>query len=216
MVYRGRVRTDDEPRRAGQPWELRELAAPAFLHALPALMEIYTAAMDPPGEQIPGRRSIMREHARNARFRSVAAVRGGSAVGFGYGFRGSGGQWWHDVVSAELRERDPRAERRWFADSFEVAELHVLPDHQGRGIGRGLLEALTAVRRERTAVLSTPVGPTAARSLYLSCGFVDVLPEFTFPGSPHQPFAIMAAPLPLRAGGRRRPAGRSPWWRWTG
>ncbi|QBI53827.1 GNAT family N-acetyltransferase [Streptomonospora litoralis] len=198
--------------------ELWELAAPAFLHALPALMEIYAAAMEPPREQLAGRRSIMREHARNARFRSVIALPRGNAdaAGFGYGFHGHPGQWWHDIVSGEVCERDPEAERRWFGDSFEVAELHVLPGHQGRGIGRGLLEALTAARKERTAALSTPAGPTVARSLYLSCGFVDVLPEFHFPGSPHRPFTIMAAPLPLRASGRRRPARRSPAWQWTG
>ncbi|GAA1747380.1 GNAT family N-acetyltransferase [Streptomonospora arabica] len=198
--------------------ELWELAAPAFLHALPALMEIYTAAMDPPREQLPGRRSIMREHARYPRFRSVIALprEGGGAAGFAYGFRGGSGQWWHDIVTAELREHDPGAEQRWFTDSFEVAELHVLPAHQGRGIGRSLLETLTAARRERTAVLSTPAGRTAARGLYRSCGFVDVLPEFHFPGSPHRPFTIMAAPLPLPGGGRRRPARRSPVWQWTG
>ncbi|MFB9801328.1 GNAT family N-acetyltransferase [Streptomonospora salina] len=198
--------------------ELWELAAPAFLHALPALLEIYTAAMEPPAEQIPGRCSIMREHARQPRFGSVVALPrgGGDAAGFAYGFHGAGGQWWHDVITAELDRRGPGAGRHWFADSFEVAELHVLPGRQGRGTGRSLLEALTGVRKERTAVLSTPAGPTAARGLYRSCGFVDVLPEFRFPGSPHRPFTIMAAPLPLPAGGPRRPAGRSRAWLWTG
>ncbi|MDA0565407.1 GNAT family N-acetyltransferase [Streptomonospora sp. S1-112] len=198
--------------------ELWELAAPAFLHTLPALVEVYAAAMKPPRDQLPGRQAIMREHARHPLFRSVVALRPGDpgAAGFAYGFHGRRGQWWHDIVSGEVRARDPEAERRWLGDSFEIAEVHVLPAEQGRGVGRSMLEALTAARRERTAVLSTPTGPTAARSLYLSCGFADLLPEFRFPGNPHQPFAIMAAPLPLRASGRRRSAGRSRAWQWTG
>ncbi|WP_084468973.1 GNAT family N-acetyltransferase [Nocardiopsis trehalosi] len=195
-----------------------EPAAPAFVHALPALLDIYTAAMSPPPDQLAGRRTIMEHHARNPGFRAVVALSsdGRTALGFAYGFHGGGGQWWHDVVTTELRSRDPEAADRWFADSFEVAEVHVRPEHQGRGIGRRLLRGVTAHRPERTAVLSTHTGPTVARRLYASYGFTDVLAEFRFPGSPDRPFAIMAAPLPLRGPGRRRSAGRSRAWLWTG
>ncbi|GAA3734155.1 ribosomal protein S18 acetylase RimI-like enzyme [Spinactinospora alkalitolerans] len=198
--------------------ELWELAAPAFLRAVPALMEIYAAAMSPPRDQLPGRRTVMEHHTGLPLFHSVTAVSpdGESAVGFAYGFHGQGGQWWHDVVTHELRLRDEAAVPRWFGDSFEIAEVHVHPDWQGRGVGRGMLLRLTQARAERTAVLSTHTGSTPAHGLYRSCGFADVLPEFYFPGSPEQPFTIMAAPLPLRAPGNRRPAGRSRGWRWTG
>ncbi|RCV55267.1 GNAT family N-acetyltransferase [Marinitenerispora sediminis] len=198
--------------------ELWELAAPAFVRAVPALLEVYRAAMAPPGDQLTGRRAIMERHAGHPRFRSFTAVRtaDGSAVGFAYGFHGQRGQWWHDVVSDALRLRDPDAERHWFTDSFEIAEVHVRPEWQGRGIGRRMLEALAAERPELTAVLSTHSGPTRARALYHSCGFTDVLTDFRFPGSPDQPFTIMAAPLPLPAGGSRRSAGRSPGSRSTG
>ncbi|MFC7330336.1 GNAT family N-acetyltransferase [Marinactinospora rubrisoli] len=198
--------------------DLWELAAPAFVRALPALLEVYRAAMDPPRDQLTGRRAIMERHAGHPRFRSFTAVRtsDGNAVGFGYGFHGRHGQWWHDVISDELRRRDPEAERRWFGDAFEIAELHVLPEWQGRGIGRRILEALTADRPEPTAVLSTHSGPTRAQALYRSCGFTEVLTDFRFPGSPDQPFTIMAAPLPLPAAPHPRSAGRSPGSRSTG
>ncbi|MFC3998706.1 GNAT family N-acetyltransferase [Nocardiopsis sediminis] len=198
--------------------ELWEPTAPAFVHALPALLDVYSAAMSPPPDQLAGRRSIMEHHALHTGFRAVVALApgGAAALGFAYGFHGHSGQWWHDVVTAEVRSRDPAAERRWFADAFEIAELHVHPADQGRGLGRTLLERLTAPRTEATAVLSTHTGPTVARRLYASCGFTEVLPEFRFPGSTDRPFAIMAAPLPLRAGGRRRSAGRSRAWLWTG
>ncbi len=196
--------------------ELCDLAAPAFSHALPALLEIYTAAMDPPRNQLGGRHTIMEQHAHNPRFTSVVALDSGSAVGFGYGFHGQDGQWWHDVVTEGLRVRAPGAHRRWFANAFEIAELHVVPQWQGNGIGRRLLRRLTAARSERTAVLSTYTGPTAAHGLYRSSGFTEVLSEFYFPGSPEQPYTVMAARLPLRERGARRLARKVRAWPWPG
>ncbi|AAZ55087.1 N-acetyltransferase [Thermobifida fusca] len=189
--------------------EFWELAAPAFIRALPALMEIYAAAMAPPPRQLPGRQAIMRQHAHYPRFHSVVAVTGErNAVAFAYGFHGCPGQWWHDVVTAELGRIDPEGVRRWFADSFEVAEVHVLPEWQGNGIGRALLYRLLEPRRERTAVLSTPTGATPAHGLYRSSGFVDLITGFRFPGTVDQEFTIMAAQLPLPAGWRPRAGGR--------
>ncbi|WP_061080917.1 GNAT family N-acetyltransferase [Nocardiopsis alborubida] len=197
--------------------ELRELAPPAFTHAVPALLQVYEAAMRPPPEQLPGRASVMNGHARNPGFRAVVAVRGGLPVGFAYGFHGHGGQWWHDTVAEGLRAgAGARQERRCLSDALEVAEVHVHPDAQNRGVGRALLHALCRGRPERTAVLSTRSGPSAARHLYRSCGFTEVLEDFRFPGSPDQPFSIMAARLPLTGSGGRRSPGRSAWWPWTG
>jgi GNAT superfamily N-acetyltransferase len=174
------------------------------------VLGVYSDAMGFRPEAAAARRSYLYTHVRQPGFRAVATVASdGALVGFGYGYHSAAGQWWHDVVTEELRARDPTAARHWFGDSFEIAEIHVLPEWQGQGIGRRLLERLAAARRERTAVLSTHTGPTVAHSLYRSYGFTDVLPEFYFPGSPHQPYTIMAAPLPLRARGRRRSARRS-------
>ncbi|MCY9784750.1 GNAT family N-acetyltransferase [Nocardiopsis sp. EMB25] len=196
--------------------ELRELAPAAFAHAVPALLGVYEAAMRPPSEQLPGRASVMNGHAHYPGFRSVVAVHGERPVGFAYGFHGYDGQWWHDVVTDALRARGrTRLARRYLSDPLEIAEVHVHPDTQNQGVGRAMLHALCEGRTERTAVLSTREGPTAARHLYRSCGFTELLEEFSFPGSPDQPFSIMAARLPLRNSGGR-PPGRSPWWRWTG
>lgn len=183
----------------GEP-DLRRLSASEFGHALPALVQVYAAAMSPPADQLPGRHSIMAHHATFTDFVAVAAVRPrrGDAVAFAYGFPGHRGQWWHDVVTTAVRDHDPVQEERWFSHCFEVAEVHVHPRWQGRGIGRALLRRLTAERPESTAVLSTHSGRSRARALYESFGFVEVLPRFHFPGATGQPFSIMAAPLPLR------------------
>jgi GNAT superfamily N-acetyltransferase len=186
--------------------ELRELNARQFVAGLGALTGIYALAMDAPASQLPGRRSTMERHAGYPAFRAVTAVllpgaaspRDDAAIiGFAYGFHGAAGQWWHDVVLATLTsERGDEDARHWLGDSFEIAEVHVHPAHQGRGTGRAMMHALTAGRLERVALLSTPDGHTRARRLYHSLGFTDLVPGFAFPGSGPS-YAIMGAALPL-------------------
>jgi ribosomal protein S18 acetylase RimI-like enzyme len=187
--------------------KLRDIDHRAFLRRLGPILAVYAAAMRPPAEQLPGRRTIMERHASYPGFRAVVAERrgpalprGGAIRGFAYGFRGEGGQWWHDVVRGALAglAGEEHAER-WLDDPFEVAELHVHPDHQGQGLGRRLLNTLCEGRPERTVVLSTlDHGPedTPARRLYRSVGMVDLLTGFEFPGG-GPPYAVMGATLPL-------------------
>jgi GNAT superfamily N-acetyltransferase len=119
-------------------------------------------------------------------------------IGFGYGFRGEEGQWWHDVVADAIAARaGPDAAAAWLADSLEIAEVHVHPDYHRRGIGRSLVLGLAEGRRERTAVLSTQDAESPARRLYRTLGFTDLLTGYAFPGTP-VPYAVMGAPLPLR------------------
>jgi len=178
---------------------ITELDRAGFLANLGHQLAIYAAAMAADPGDLPSRQVIMERHAGNPGLRALAAIDEASqhVVGFGYGFRGSHGQWWHDVVWAAITAADGQAAARdWLDDAFEVAELHVRPDFQARGIGRRLLLTLTADRRERTAVLSTRHADTPARRLYRSVGFSDLLTAFVFPGG-GPPYAVMGAVLPL-------------------
>jgi GNAT superfamily N-acetyltransferase len=188
--------------------ELRELNPGQFVAELDELTGIYALAMDAPRGQLPGRRSIMERHAGYPAFQAVMAVppaqdtgpasRRAPPVGFAYGFHGAAGQWWHDVVRDTLiSRRGDEIARYWLANSFEIAEVHVRPSHQGRGIGRAMMHTLVAGRLEQVALLSTPDGHTRARRLYHSLGFTDLVPGFCFPGSSPS-YAIMGAALPLR------------------
>lgn len=179
--------------------ELRRAGPEPFVEVLDTVIEIYTEAMNPPREQLAGRRSIMQNHATYPDFTCILAEhRNDGIVGFAYGFHGGPGQWWHDVVRRALAERaGERAALEWLGDSFEVAEIHIRPAHQNRGLGRRLLRTLVEGRPERSAVLSTHDQPTAARHLYAELGFVDLLPAFVFPGG-YEHYAIVGAPLPLR------------------
>lgn len=170
---------------------------------LEVLTDVYAAAMRPDPAQLAGRRSIMEQHTRNSGFRALAvsapaADGADQIIGFGYGFRGAAGQWWHDTVAAALTAKSgPAFARAWLADSLEVAEVHVLPDFQHRGVGRSLMLELARGRRERTAVLSTPDTESTARRLYRGLGFEDLLTDYRFPGVPVG-YAVMGVVLPLR------------------
>jgi ribosomal protein S18 acetylase RimI-like enzyme len=119
-------------------------------------------------------------------------------VGFAYGFHGAPGQWWHDLVHEVVASKHgvPAADE-WLGDSFEIAEVHVHPRHQGRGAGRAMMLRLTAGRPERTAVLSTMDADSRARRLYRGLGFDDLVAGFIFPGT-DLPYAVMGAALPLQ------------------
>lgn len=194
-----------------EPAKLREVDRRGFTRRLTPILDIYTAAMSPPADQLPGRRAIMERHARYPRFRALLAEtrrpfrRSGAIQGFAYGFHGAPGQWWHDIVYQALVDKGgPAHAEEWLGDSFEVAELHVHPEHQRHGVGRALLVTLCAGRPERTVVLSTlDRGPdTPARRLYRSVGMVDLLTGFAFPGGGPR-YAVMGARLPLKVSADR-------------
>ena len=181
----------------------------SFLARLDALIDVYALAMRAPSEQLAGRRTIMQRHAGHPAFRAVIVAAGGEAsaedngedgkvIAFAYGFSGAVGQWWHDVVRAGLTVAAGQpAAAAWLADSFEIAEVHVHPEHQRRGIGRAMLLSLTAGCPQRTALLSTLSSAGPARRLYGSLGFAELLTGFSFPGN-GPPYVVMGTVLPLR------------------
>ncbi|HEV2372566.1 MAG TPA: GNAT family N-acetyltransferase [Streptosporangiaceae bacterium] len=191
---------------------LQNLTTSQFLANLGVLTDTYAAAMRMPAQDLPARRAVMAHHATYGLFRAVVATacNGGGkghgvlpVTGFAYGFHGGAGQWWHDLVyDALARSHGVVVADRWLADSFEVAEVHVHPDHQGQGTGRAMLTTLLEGRPERTAVLSTMTGDTPAHRLYLSMGFATLLPSFYFPGAV-DPYEVMGTDLPLVPRARR-------------
>ncbi|HNP58687.1 MAG TPA: N-acetyltransferase [Gordonia sp. (in: high G+C Gram-positive bacteria)] len=133
-------------------------------------------------------------------------IRGGAhtedvLVGIAYGYRGAPDQWWNQQLRIGMRQAGCPADRaaRLLADYFELTELHVHPDAQGRGVGQALLRALLADRTESNVLLSTPEvagEENRAWSLYRRFGFSDVLRNYTFAGDP-RPFAFLGRELPL-------------------
>jgi ribosomal protein S18 acetylase RimI-like enzyme len=160
-------------------------------------MTIYVRAMryaDHTGVQ---RAVSARKHAALEGFYCRAALDPpGRLVGFGYGYTTKPGQWWHDLVR---RSMDRQAAAEWLTDAFELSELHVLPDHQGIGIGRRLLTSLAVGIPHAAMLLSTPDNDTRAFRLYRDLGFVDIARNYMFPGD-SRPFAVLGSRLPLLDG----------------
>lgn len=201
-----------------------ELTSRQFLAEIDAAVAIYANAMEADPAVLPGRRELMRRHAGYPNFRALharttpaesSAPADGTSPsprtspsarndcrdhlsGFAYGFHGQGGQWWYDAVWTALsRALGAGHAASWLADCFEVAEVHVLKQHQRAGVGTTMLTALTSGRPERTALLSTPDLNTTARRLYRRMGFSELLTGYSFPGG-SPPYILMGAELPLR------------------
>jgi ribosomal protein S18 acetylase RimI-like enzyme len=168
------------------------LDAAGFEPHLRTAAHIYGAAMRRGPEMVVQRSEIMQTHLSRCGFLAVVALEDdGEPIGFGYGYRGRRGEWWHDIV-ADAMGRE--LAERWMADAFELAELHVLPEHQGNGLGRRVLEEVVARAGGSTVVLSTHDRESPARSLYRSTGFVDLCGGLVFPGSTDV-YAIMGKDL---------------------
>lgn len=167
--------------------EVDSLDNESFAPLVVTAAHIYGEAMARPPELVVQRREIIQSHLHRRGFRGVAARCGEDLVGFGYGYRGHAGEWWHDIVAKALGRSSAK---EWLADAFELAELHLLPAHHGAGVGRRMLTQLLADADGRTVVLSTHDRDSPARSLYRSAGFVDLLTGFVFPGST-EVYAVM-------------------------
>ncbi len=170
--------------------------AATFRARLPDLLEVYRTAFLEVHEADPDRATaersvIMHRHSGCERLVLATVDDAEGLAGFCYGFRGESGQWWHDCVRRGLGDRAAA----WLDDCREIAELHVRPDAQGRGLGRALLRSALLDAVERTAALSVlDATDSPARHLYRAEGFSPLLTGFRFPGNATS-YAVMAKPL---------------------
>ena len=168
-----------------------------FATRLDEAMTIYATAMHYPANTGAQRAISARKHTTIEGFACRAAVdEHGRLMGFGYGYTSKPGQWWHDLVRRAVSRETAR---EWLTDAFELSELHVLPEHQGLGVGRQLIISLARDLRQGAIVLSTPDAETRAFRLYRDLGFVDLARNYLFPGD-SRPFAVLGVRLPLDGG----------------
>ena len=170
---------------------LVEWSADQLRHQTDDVLDVYAEAMDVTRSAARSRRSVLAGHLDRQGLRSVAALDRGRLVGIAYGYVGSPGQWWHDQVRAAM---GPQLAADWLRDAFEVCELHVRPELQGKGLGRDLLLQLLSGTDSESAVLTTPDLETRARRFYRSGGWVDLVRDLVFPGDPRS-FAVLGLRL---------------------
>ena len=175
-----------------EPVVLSRLDQAAFRRRSAELIEVYLTAMNYPADLAGARSALWEEHSHRAGFSCVVATEANRITGLAYGYHGAPGQWWY----AEVRRGVRSAADQQLADFFELTELHVHPDWQGRGLGEALLRALASDRPEQRILLSTPEGENRAWRLYRRLGFTDVLRNYRFTGDP-RPFGVLGRNLPL-------------------
>ncbi len=150
-----------------------------------AFADVYREAFSGPPYERTGREveefaRALPLHLTRAGFRAaVARGEDGRAAGFAYGYLSLPGQWWHDNVAAALGREGAR---EWLGDAFQLTEIAVRPAYHGRGLGKGLHDALLEGVTASRAVLSTLDAPTVAYEMYLRRGWGPLLRGFRFPG----------------------------------
>ena len=182
-------------------FEIRRLTPPEFSLLAPQLVEIYIEAMHYNPAILHSRISSWRNDVTRPGFSAQIVTHDNGIVGVAYGFLGSPDSWWDAELRRGLRLQGGPTEEQWniVRNYFELAEIHVLPQYQGRGLGRKLLEGLLWNAPARYALLSTPEVPNednGAFRLYRATGFFDVLRDHLYPAD-SRPFAILGASLPL-------------------
>jgi GNAT superfamily N-acetyltransferase len=180
--------------------QLVQLGAGDLADHLTEALHVYVTAMGYPMSTARHRRTLWLEHVRRPGWRAVGWLdEAGVLVGVAYGYSGGPGQWWYEEVRRGLAATG-RGGEPWLTDYFELTELHVRPDVQGRGLGEALLRALLHGAPNSRVLLSTPeYGPNPpgrAWRLYRRTGFQDVLREHRFTGDA-RPFAVLGRDLPL-------------------
>lgn len=130
----------------------------------------------------------MKRHLDRADF-TASLVRNfdGSLAGFSYGFRGMEGDWWHQRVRGNMSSA---LALQWMPDSFEIAEVAVDPDYQGRGIGAMLVDELRKTTTCHSVLLTVRIDNARARRLYERLGFQELIDSLTFSGDDY-PYAVM-------------------------
>lgn len=180
---------------------IRRLSTPEFSVNAPVLVDIYIAAMGYNPAIRDTRINVWRRNSLNLGFTAACALLNDRVVGIAYGFRGDQDHWWQHQLRRGLRETGgPTTEEvEMLRDYFEVAEVHVMPGHQGMGIGRKLMLELLHDNPAGHAILSTPEiegESNYAFGLYRALGFHDLLRHFRFDGDDRE-FAVLKTPLPL-------------------
>jgi ribosomal protein S18 acetylase RimI-like enzyme len=161
-------------------------------------LSLYVSAMRYPKGTAEQRAPMWLAHMLRADWRCVAALDAEERmIGIAYGYRGAPGQWWHEQVRRGILERGgPSVADAWLDDYFELTEVHVQPDSQGKGTGEELIRRLLSGVPASKVLLSTPEGPSRAWNLYGRLGFLDVLRNYRFTGDP-RPFGVLGRGLPL-------------------
>jgi len=138
------------------------------------VFEVYDAVFGDQPDLAAWRTGIWERHSARNVGAFAATPDGEELVGFGYGYTGEPGQWWTDQVTRILAADTAHT---WLGGHFELVSLAVLETQRGRGVGRGLLEYLTAqLPHDRWLLMTSADAQDPARRLYARMGWEVIGP----------------------------------------
>jgi GNAT superfamily N-acetyltransferase len=140
-------------------------------------------------------RARLPAHAALDGFVAVVARSGEDPVGLAYGYRGERGRWWSTQMERALA---PRQRREWLGEWFEVVEIAVRPDHQGRGIGSRVHDRLLEEAGWPRALLTARADDPDVRAFYERRGWRAVKVGVRLGGG-DQAWALYGRPAGARA-----------------
>lgn len=126
--------------------------------------------------------------------RSYEGVRGfvvlseeDNVIGFSYGYTSLPGQFYHELLAKEFNSEECQ---KWLSNCFEYVELVVHPSYRKQGMGKKLITKLLENVENETAILTTQVDNTPARSLYEALHW-EVIKDSFYPSDSKQRYVIM-------------------------
>ena len=180
---------------------VRDLAVQEVQMLLDSIVTIYREAFGGPPyykgkSEVTAFARSLPDHVQREAFVCVGAFEPNTTrmLGFAYGYTSTSGQWWHANVRSAL---PPNLAREWLEDSYQLTEIAVRPEAQGRGIGSQLHDRLLGSVLHPKALLSTLDAETVAYSMYQGRGWVTLLENYYFTGV-SQPYRIMGLDLRQR------------------
>lgn len=112
-----------------------------------------------------------------ADFRAVLAESENGILGFALGARLTSEAWWRSDVASRLNKQQVK---HWLEDCYELIEIAVTPEAQGRGLGGDLHDQLFGEVTTRTALLSTHPEAERALGLYKGRGWMVLIDDFQY------------------------------------
>jgi broad specificity phosphatase PhoE len=112
--------------------------------------------------------NVLPAHAARPGFRCATLLLGSTVAGFAYGYTGQRGQWWTDTVAARV---PAELAADWLGGHFELVEVEVAPEHQGRGFGAALVDGVLLGLPHDRALLTTYDDESPTPRLYRRLGW---------------------------------------------
>jgi GNAT superfamily N-acetyltransferase len=139
-----------------------------------AVFAVYDAVFGDQPDYVAWRRGVWDRHTAREGFRVARAYDEDDLVGFGYGHTGERGQWWTDQAARVL---GPETAAEWLGGHFELVSIGVVQGARGHGVGRAILDRLTAgLPHPRWLLMTTSDADDPARLLYARAGWEVIGP----------------------------------------